>query len=54
MGLEGGLPQAEVDVLVVKTARRSSAWVKKARQLGSKPATASQALDMGFGTVGSH
>ena len=54
MELEGALPQAEVGVLVGKTARRNSTWVRKTRQLGSKPAAASQALDGGFGTVGSH
>ena len=52
--MEGTLPQAEAGVLVGRTARRSSTWIRKARQLGSKPATASQALDMGLGTVGSH
>lgn len=54
VGLEGTLPQAEAGVLVGRTARRSSTWIRKARQLGSKPATASQALDVGLGTVGSH
>ena len=52
--LEGASPQAEVGVLVGRTARRSSTWVRKIRQLGSKPATASQALEVGLGTVGSN